>query len=111
MQIVKTKNHLIYSANAGKPSHACLGSCRKVWWPDDLPDASGVLAKLTCPQCGGTLDSDIPEGHYVVVSTEVAPLEKAGMKISNAGLNLKQRMGVQHSSIASLVNNKVGALS
>lgn len=88
MQIVKTKNHLIYSANQGSPSHACLGRCRKVWWEDDLPSGLAVVAKPSCPQCGGALTSEIPEGQYIVVSKNVGALEKDGAKITNAGLNL-----------------------
>lgn len=88
MQIVKTKGHLIYSANQGAPSHACLGSCQKVWWPDDVPSDLAILATPACPQCGGVLTSDIPPGHYSVISADVGPLKKGGATITNAGLNL-----------------------
>lgn len=88
MQIVKTRKHLIYSANQGSPSHACLGLCQKVWWEDDLPTRVAAQIKLTCPQCGGTLTSKIPEGHYEVVTKGTGELEKSGAKIANIGLNL-----------------------
>ncbi len=88
MQIVKTKGHLIYSANQGAPSHACLGSCQKVWWPDDVQSNLAILANPACPQCGGTLTSDIPRGHYSVISADAGALKKDGATITNAGLSL-----------------------
>ncbi len=88
MQIVKTKGHLIYSANQGSPSHACLGSRQKVWWPDDVQSNLAILANPACPQCGGTLTSNIPPGHYSVISADAGALKKGGATIKNAGLNL-----------------------
>lgn len=88
MQIVKTKGHLIYSANQGSPTHACLGSCQKVWWPDDIPSDIAVLAKPVCPQCAGVLTCDIPPGYYSVVSDDAGVLQKGGAMIKNVGLNL-----------------------
>jgi hypothetical protein len=88
MQIVKTKGHLIYSANQGAPRYACLGKCQKVWWPDDVPSDLAILANPACPQCGGPLTSDIPPGHYSVISDEAGTLKKGGATITNAGLNL-----------------------
>lgn len=88
MQIVKTQNHLIYSANQGPPTHACVGNCRKVWWPTDLPSGLSIVAKPSCPQCGGELTSDIPIGHYKLISSDVGTLSKNGATITNAGLNL-----------------------
>lgn len=88
MQIVKTKGHLIYCANKGAPSHACLGSCQKVWWPDDVPSDVAVLANPACPQCGGVLTSDIPKEHYSVISDDAGAMKKGGATITNAGLNL-----------------------
>lgn len=88
MQIVKTKGHLIYSANHGAPSHACLGKCQKVWWPDDLPPDLVILVNPACPQCGGALVSDIPNGHYTVISNDAGALKKGGATITNTGLNL-----------------------
>lgn len=96
MQLVKTKNHLIYSANEGPPSHACLGVCRKVWWEGDLPDGIAVAAKPACPQCGGALTSDIPKGYYAVVTKNAGVLEKDGAKITNAGLNLGRKSDSQN---------------
>lgn len=88
MQIVKTRWHLIYSASQGAPSYACLGSCRKVWWPDDVPSGVAILANPACPQCGGKLTSDIPPGHYSVISDDAGVLKKGGATITNAGINL-----------------------
>lgn len=88
MQIVKTKGHLIYSANHGAPSHACLGSCRKVWWPDDVPSDVAILSSPACPQCGGPLTMDIPSGHYSVISDNAGTLKRSGATVTNAGLNL-----------------------
>ncbi len=90
MQIVKTRRHLIYSANQGVPSHACLGSCRKVWWTDDLPSGPAIMANPACPQCGGLLTMDIPPGHYSVISSDAGTMKKNGATITNAGLNLGQ---------------------
>lgn len=91
MQIVKTKGHLIYSANQGLPTYACLGSCQKVWWDDDLPKDMAITSKHACPQCGGALTSKIPDGHYVIVTKDVGVLNKGGAAITNAGLNLGRR--------------------
>lgn len=88
MQIVKTKGHLIYSASQGAPSYACLGTCQKVWWPNDLPSDLAILVNPACPQCGGTLTTDIPSGHYRVISDDAGPIKKGGATITNAGLNL-----------------------
>lgn len=86
MQIVKTAKHLIYSAETGEPSHACMGECRKVWWQSDLEGRIEAVASVSCPQCGGKLVSDIPEGHYQVVTKDAGPMEREGAKITNAGL-------------------------
>lgn len=88
MQIVRTKNHLIYSANKGKPAYACLGTCRKVWWQDDVPSGLAIVAVPACPQCGGPLTGDIPNGHYTVVIDQAGALNKGGAIVTNAGLKL-----------------------
>ncbi len=88
MQIVKTRNHLIYSAETGAPSHACTGECGKVWWPSDLVGKIEAAAVPSCPQCGGKLVTDIPSGHYTVVTQEAGQMERNGAKITNAGMKI-----------------------
>jgi len=88
MQIVKTAKHLIYSAEKGKPSHACTGSCLKVWWPSDMKGHTEAAAKLTCPQCEGPITTEIPQGHYSVISSDAGVMKKDGATIMNAGLNI-----------------------
>jgi NAD-dependent SIR2 family protein deacetylase len=88
MQIVTTKNHLIYSAHEGAPSYACIGECGKVWWQQDVSSDFAVVAVPACPQCGGRLTGDIPAGHYVVVTDQAGALNKGGAIITNAGLKL-----------------------
>lgn len=88
MQVVKTKNNLIYSAHRTAPSHACLGTCQKVWWIEDIGDRIAAAAILGCPQCGGTLSSSIPNGHYSVISADAKGFDKPGQKVANLSLNL-----------------------
>jgi hypothetical protein len=88
MQIVKTANHLIYSAEKAAPSHACLGVCKKVWWTSDMAGRTEAVAKPSCPQCGGTITTVIPEGHYSLISNDAGAMKKNGATITNAGLNL-----------------------
>ncbi|MHB2250826.1 hypothetical protein H0H12_29675 (plasmid) [Pseudomonas putida] len=88
MQIVKTKHHLIYSGNEGAPAYACLGECHKVWWQDDVSPDLAIVAEPACPQCSGRLTSNIPAGHYTVVTNQAGPLNVGGAFIRNAGLNI-----------------------
>jgi NAD-dependent SIR2 family protein deacetylase len=88
MQIVKTRNHLIYSEHSVAPSHACLGQCGKVWWPEDVAERIAAAAVPTCPQCGGALTAAIAQKHYAIAVENAGPLKINGAQIKNVGLNI-----------------------
>ncbi len=88
MQLVKTRNHLIYSGHSGNPSHACGGKCKKVWWREDVEESIAAAAVPACPQCGGPLSAATSPEHYTLVTENAEPMEIDGLQIKNAGLNL-----------------------
>lgn len=66
---VSTEHHLSSSDNDEKPVYKCQGSCKKVWWRQDIEQAPiGVI--LHCPMCGGSLSAAREGMDYRIVRSE-----------------------------------------
>lgn len=70
---VTTEYHITSSDIDEKPAYKCQGTCKKVWWKDDLPEAPfGV--QLHCKMCNGTLGAAKENLNFKI--TKFAPGEK-----------------------------------
>lgn len=70
---VETEYHISRSDLNAKPDYKCLGTCKKVWWKDDVEPAP-FGAQLYCQKCGGVLSSARESLDYKI--TKIEPGEK-----------------------------------
>ncbi|MFM5295224.1 hypothetical protein ACEUAI_13460 [Aeromonas veronii] len=64
---VSTEYHITKSDLNALPDYKCHGTCKKVWWRDDVPAVQfGMI--LHCPKCNGNLASAKENLDYKVIS-------------------------------------------
>lgn len=67
MIIIDTPFHVSFSSWSTEPEYACVGKCKKAWWPRDFtkPGEMGL-----CPMCGDALTHAVSGVHYKVIDKQ-----------------------------------------
>ncbi len=64
MVIIDSPFHISFTGHNELPTIACVGKCKKTWWPIDLED----VAKDVCPMCGSVTSAAMEGVHYSVLA-------------------------------------------
>ncbi len=64
MIIIDSPFHVSFTGHNELPTIACVGKCKKPWWPIDLED----VAKDVCPMCGSVTSAAMEGVHYSVLA-------------------------------------------
>jgi len=105
MVIVDSPFHLTFTSRHHKPSRACDGKCKKVWWDFDF-ERSPDLG--TCHQCGDNLSDAVEGVHYKVIKQSKRNLKLKDFKkiipektdkLSDVEGMLKQNAIIDHLSL------------
>jgi len=62
MIIIDTPFHISFTDGNEKPTSACIGKCKLIWWPSDV----NQNIKL-CKKCAGKIETAIENKHYKIL--------------------------------------------
>jgi hypothetical protein len=85
MQLVETAHHKIRSSSWEAPKYACKGTCRKVWWREDI-DEPKPGENLWCPQCGGSMHPAKEGVDYKVLINTAGDNKLGEITLANIGI-------------------------
>jgi len=103
MIIVDTLFHISFTDANEKPTYACIGKCKSVWWPADID-----LDLMICKKCGGKIATAVESDHYKILRKNNKRLSLNDFKNHLSKLSREDKQLIKNYTVGSA---KVGLLS
>ncbi len=62
MIIIDSPFHISFSDANEKPTYACIGKCKSIWWSSDIDEDH-----MVCKKCGGKIETAVEKVHYKIL--------------------------------------------